>query len=315
MVLQAQALSHTIPINGTVMANETVDLRAEASGRVTGIFFREGAAVAQGQVLMKIDDTELVAQRRQTEVRLELAQTDVRRKQQLFQIQAVSQEDVDVALSTVASLEAEINLIKARIAHTQLVAPFSGIIGLRHISPGSYVSPASPVATLHALNPAKIEFRVPEQYAALARPGQSIEFQVEGDAQTFTGTVYATEPSLDPATRTLAARATVPNPTGTLRPGAFAKVRFRLSEVQQALLMPTEAVVPGTQGNTVYVIRGGVAHAQRVQVGIRTDEAVQITQGLNPGDTVVVAGVLALRDGRPVVAQLMPVGGGTSTAR
>ena len=299
-VVEEAPLQDKIVTTGTVLADEEVELRPETSGRITEIAFEEGRPVAAGALLVKINDSELQAQRRRAERRLELAQERAFRQERLLEKGGVSQEEYDATVSEVDVLRAEVELIEAQIDKTEIRAPFGGVIGLRYASEGSYVSPATRIATLQSLSPAKIEFSVPERYASEIGLGDAITFTVEGADGLFEGEVYAFEPQIEAGTRTLAVRARSPNPDGRLLPGAFADIEVVLGEVADALTVPAIAVIPEQGGKRVYLYEGGTAQPRAVETGIRLADRIQITEGLAPADTVILTGLQQLRPGLPV---------------
>ncbi|MBP1654231.1 MAG: hypothetical protein H6Q28_787, partial [Bacteroidetes bacterium] len=178
--------------------------------------------------------------------------------------------------------------------------PFDGIIGLRYVSEGSYVSPQTRIASLQRTSSLKIDFSVPERYAGIVKPGQTIYFHVAGSDERATGAIYAVEPKIDPSTRTVMIRARAANPEGKLAPGAFAEVELVLREIPDAVMIPSQALVPDIEGHKVYVVEGGVARVRRVEIGLRTERDVQIVNGLRAADTVITTGILQLVPGAPV---------------
>ena len=291
-----------------MLADEEVELRPETSGRITEIAFREGRPVAAGALLVKINDSELQAQLRRAERRLELAEERAFRQEQLLEKGGISQEEYDATVSEVDVLRAEGELIEAQIDKTEIRAPFGGVIGLRYASEGSYVSPTVRIATLQRLNPVKIEFSVPEKYASRVSLGDAITFTVEGVEGAFEGEIYAFEPQIEAGTRTLAVRARSPNPNGRLLPGAFADIEVVLGEVSDALTIPAIAVIPEQGGKRVYLYQSGVAQPRSVETGIRLADRIQITEGLAPADTVILTGLQQLRPGLPVQMARTPEG-------
>ncbi len=289
-----------IRATGTLRADESVDLAAEVSGRVTRIHFREGSYVQRGQLLLKINDAELQAQRERLRFRIELAQASEERQRRLLEIGGVSQEEYDAALGEVNVLRADVAHVEAQIARTELRAPFSGIIGLRYISEGAYVSPQTRVATLQALSPMKLDFSIPERYTGRVQIGDRVTFSVAGSPQRYRGEVFAVEPRVDEDTRTLLIRAQVPNPEGSLFPGAFADIELIVEEIDNALPVPAISIIPELEGRRVWVMENGKAASRRVETGLRTDAAVQVTNGLTPGDTVLVSGIQVVRPGQSI---------------
>jgi membrane fusion protein (multidrug efflux system) len=296
IVLQPRPLDHTLIATGTLLANEEVELVSETAGRVTHIGFEEGGKVSAGQVLLRINDDDLQAELRQVEANLNVARDDESRKEKLMAVNGISREAFDASAAVRIGLEAQADLLKARVAKTVIRAPFSGSVGLRNVSMGSYIAPGTPIAQLRQLSPIKIDFAVPERNGRTMKNGTPIKFTLEGDATVHEGTVYAVEPGVDASSRTVRVRARTPNTDGTLVPGSFARVEVALERIADAISVPTESVIPDIQGQKVMVMRNGMVMSQRVEVGIRLPRAVQLTSGVQAGDTVLVTGLLAVQD-------------------
>lgn len=295
MIVKDTAFSNAIDITGTIDANEQVDLRSETAGNITGIYFKEGTPVKKGQLLVKVYNQDLYASLKAAEYQIKLAEQTEYRNRILLQKEAVSKEEYDTSLSSLNVLKSQADLIKAQIAKTEVRAPFSGTIGLRNISPGGYLSPQSSIATLVNMNPAKITFSVPERYLSLIKTGSKIHFTVESSPQSFTGTVYAIEPNIDQTSRSITIRAKSPNPKGLMRAGSFAKINLTLEQIPKTIFVPTECVIPDIRSNTVFVVKNGLAEPREVKTDVRTASSVQITDGLKPGDSVIVSGIIQLR--------------------
>lgn len=300
LALQPASLAQTLQITGSVMANEEVELRSEISGRITSLNFSEGATVAKGALLVKINDADLRATLKKQHVQEALALKDERRSKSLLDQNLLSAEEYDSKLNTLESIRAEIEKTESDLAKTELRAPFSGTIGLRSVSNGSTVNPATLIARVQQMDPVKVEFTVPERHAGAVRVGSPITFKVAGLDQVFKGTVYAIEPKIDADTRTLRLRALAQNPGRVLVPGAFAKVQLELNRVENALSVPTSSIVPHIDGQKVYLLKNGKAVSQNVMTGVRSDSSVQVLDGLKPGDTVITSGLLQLREGAKV---------------
>jgi len=306
-------LTERLATTGTLRANEEVEIVSEVSGKISAIHFEEGSRVAAGELLLKIDDSELLAERQQALYRVELAERAEARQLQLLEDGVISGENYDVTLGELNVLRAEHQLIEAQLLKTEIRAPFGGILGLRWVSPGSYLSPQTRIASLHDLDPVKLDFTVPEKYSALMRVGDEISFAVEGFERTFGGTIYAIEPSVDASTRSLRMRARCPNSDGVLFPGTFANVDLVVRSVPDALTVPSIAIIPELGGKKVFVYDNGTAKPRTVETGIRTESAVQITSGLNEGDLVITSGILQLRPGLSVDLE-EPVAGSNSAS-
>jgi len=296
-VVTPRLLENKINSTGTMEANEEVQLRSETPGRIISINFNEGTYVRKGELLVKINDQELQAQLKKLQLEENLAMDDVYRKQKLLEMKAVSQEEYDISANQLGIIRAEIDLVKSQIAKTEIYAPFNGMIGLRHVSPGEYVSSTTLVALLIQEDPVKIEFSIPEKYREKAKKGTMIKFTVEGIDSIFTGQVYATEPKIDPSTRNVILRAVCSNPRNILVPGSFAKVVIVLESFADALVIPSESVIPQLNSEKVYICSNGKAVSRIVTTGIRTERGIQITKGISTGDTVILTGLLQLREG------------------
>ncbi len=304
VILQPRVLENNILATGNVIANEEVELRTEVPGRIVAINFDEGTHVNKGTLLLKIDDRELDARLKKLQVDEKQAKDDLYRKEKLLELKAVSQEEYDKAFNTHGIALAEIELIRTQISKTEIYAPFSGQIGLRQVSPGGFISSSTLVARLQQTDPVKIDFAIPEKYRGKVKKGTLIKFRVEGNDNSFTGHVYAIEPKIDPATRNISIRAICPNPTGSLIPGSFAKVDIVLDKIPDALVIPSEAIIPQMNGEKVLVCRNGRATSQVIGTGIRTERDVEVTSGLKPGDTIITTGLLQLREDASVKIRL-----------
>ena len=293
---------------GTIQADERVEIRSEISGVLERILFEEGSRVGKGQGLVELDDVELTAERDRARHRLELARLRESRQQDLLAQGLTSQEDYDLALSQLNVLQAELRLAQAQLDKTRIKAPFSGVIGLRAVSPGAAITPQTRIATLQKLEPVKIEFSVPENYAGRIRAGDSVTFAVRGSSGRYVGQVYAVEPNVDSETRSLRVRARCSNPEGVLLPGAFADVELAINAIDDALTVPSLAVIPELGSKKVFVIEDGRAAPRLVETGVRTDTEVQVTRGLEVGDRVIVSAIQRLQAGLPVRARAVPEG-------
>lgn len=301
IVVKPQTLSDEIYINGSLLPDEEVNLSFETSGKITEINFKEGTFVKKGDLLAKVNDRTLQAQLQRLTSQVKLAEDRVYRQNTLLKRDAVSQEAYEQVKTDLATLKAEIEMVEANIALTELRAPFDGIIGLRGVSVGTYASPSVVVAKLTKISPIKVEFAVPEHYADDVQIGYNVEFTLPGELDKFHAKVYAKESMIDPTTHTLTVRALYDNSKGAALAGRYASVNLEKQRIEDAITVPSESIVPEMGVDKLYLYKGGKAMPVTVQVGIRTDKDVQITSGLNPGDTVIVSGTLQLRMGLPVV--------------
>ncbi|NDK55052.1 efflux RND transporter periplasmic adaptor subunit [Pontibacter fetidus] len=300
MVVQPQNFANTLSVTGSIEANEQVQIRPQVSGVVRSISFQEGSKVSKGQVLVKIDDSELRAQLAQAQTRQSLAAENERRAGLLLKKEAISREEYDVARADLKSAQAQTQLIQAQLAKTTIRAPFSGRIGLRNISEGSFLSPETVVANLVSIDPLKITFSVPEKYATQVKENTTLNFTVAGSDKKYKATVYAIEPGIEASSRTLQLRARAANGDGSLMPGSFANIELPLTVIEGALLVPTEAVIPVQNGKKVFVSKGGKATEAMIETSTRTEKDVLVTSGLQAGDTVLTTGIMTLKEGTPV---------------
>lgn len=308
VVASPTILDNNLEVTGTMLANESVELRSQVAGRITRLTFTEGENVGKGTLLVKVDDSELRARMQSAVYRRDLLAAQEARQRQLLDRQAVGKAEYDVALSDLNTARADIALIRAQIALTEIRAPFAGRIGLRSVSQGGYVTSGTSIATLYSVNPIKIDFSVPERYADAVRAGTTVTIRVDASGDTLSARIYAVEPQINQETRTLQVRAVAPNPGGRLQPGAFARVALPLELGERAILLPTEAVVPGTNSASVFVARGGKVESRTVKIGVRTERSVQILDGVAAGDTVLVTGILQAKPGAPVtVSRVRPL--------
>jgi membrane fusion protein (multidrug efflux system) len=295
MVAKAQAVSNVIEANGTIIANESVDLRPEVNGRLTYLNIPEGKQVAQGTVLARVNSADLQAQLDRSRVQLQLAETTVKRLRTLLDVGGVNQSDYDLAVNQANTLRADMEYTRTLIDKTVIRAPFSGVIGLRQVSPGAYVSPATIIASMRQLTRAKVDFTLPEQYSNMIRIGGVVEVEVDvANTQRERAQIVAMEPEANRQTRNVIVRAVlerdIPNP------GAFVKVYVgSLGNDKRAIMVPTNSIIQDDKNNQVIVVKGAKANYVTVTTGARTESNVEITQGLNEGDTVVVTGVLFTR--------------------
>jgi membrane fusion protein (multidrug efflux system) len=300
MVVKDTAVNNQIDITGTIDANERVSLISQTAGNITGIYFTEGTRVEKGQLLVKVYNQDLQASLQQNEAQMILARDINNRNKVLYQKEAVSKEEYETSLSSLNSLKAQADVIKAQISRTEIRAPFSGVIGLRNVSPGGYLSPATPIATLVNIDPAKLTFSVPERYLPIINKGSKVSFTIESSRESFNATVYAIEPELDATSRTITVRAKAPNPKNLLTAGSFAKINLTLDQIPKTIMVPTECVIPDLKSSKIYIYKNGIAIAKDVKTDLRTDTKIQIIDGLKAGDSVVISGLIQIRPKSPL---------------
>lgn len=296
-VIKSSILENDIKSIGNIRANEEAEIRSEVSRKIRGIYFKEGAYVSRGKTLFKLDSDDLTAKLRRQQVDERLALTKLAREKQLLDKGLTSQAEYDVLETTVEQIRADIGITRIDISKTYVKAPFSGFIGLRNVSNGAYVTPQIVLTTMQDVNRVKIDFSIPEKYIYLFEKGQKIKFKVDGIPDEFEADVYASEPKVENNTRSLVLRAITNNPGKKLLPGTFANVTFLISKNKDAIMIPTEALIPKLKGQSVYLIREGKAVLTDVDIGERTETMIQLLSDvIKPGDTIVTTNILRLRD-------------------
>ena len=299
-IVRAESFGESIEVPGNIVANEVAEIHPEVSGRIVYLNVAEGRYIGKGTLLAKLYDGDLQAQLKKLEVQLSLAQKTEERQAQLLKIQGISQQDYDISLLQVNNLRADIGIIRTSIAKTEVRAPFSGMLGLKNISPGAYVSPASVIAVINQTDQLKLDFSVPEKYTGQIKVGQLVTFTFEGSDKKLGAKIIATESNVTENTRSLTARALVTGKDKALLPGTFAKVHLSFAPDTNAILIPTQAILPQARGKKVIIYKSGNAMFTDVTTGVRDSSRVQITDGLKRGDTIVVTGLLSVRPEAPI---------------
>lgn len=305
LIIEPKKFSNELTLSGSIDANEQIDLRSEVSGVVQGIFFKEGSFVNKGQQLIKVNDIELRAQLSQAKTMQTLASENERRAKLLLEKEAISQEEYEVASAEFQSAKAQSQLIQAQIARTSIVAPFSGKIGLRSISPGTYVTPTTVIAKLVNNKQVKITFSIPEKYASLMKINSELTFTTAGGKESYKATIYAIEPAVEQSTRTLQIRAIAENKDDRLIPGTFANISLPLENLEDAILIPNEAIIPIQNGKKVFIVEKGKAKEVIIETGNRNEKEILVTSGLKIGDTLITSGIMAVKPGADVNVNIL----------
>jgi membrane fusion protein (multidrug efflux system) len=294
-------LQDEITAVGNMISNESVIVRPEIDGRIVQISFEEGQPVDKGTELFRLDDDLYQAQVSEAQARLQLSERNFARAKQLSEKGSGTARARDEALSSLQVDKATLALAQARLEKTRIKAPFSGIMGLRTVSIGDYVTAGQDLVNLENIDPVKVDFRVPELFLPGLSRGQDLVITVDAfPGREFRGKVYALDPRIDAAGRSIAVRAKVPNHDKVLRPGLFARVKLILSIRDNAITVPEQSVVPRGADRFVFRVVDGTAHMTKVTLGMRRKGRVEVVDGLQPGDVVVTAGQLKIRDGVPV---------------
>ncbi len=294
IIASVSPISDVVEANGTVIAAEFVELRSEVNGRLTYLNLPEGKTVAQGTVLARVNDADLRAQMAKSKVQLDLAQKTASRFKQLLNVNGLNQSDYDAALNQVNTLQADINYTQTLMDKTVIKAPFSGVVGLRQVSSGAYITPATVIASLQQTNEVKIDFTLPEMYGRMIKTGMKVNVELDAEShQRRTAVVLATEPGANTATRNLKVRAVLQG--GVVTPGSFVKVYIDAGKNRSSIKVPSSCIIPEDKNSQVILVKNGLASFVNIQTGVRSANTVEVVQGIDLGDSVVVTGVLFAR--------------------
>jgi membrane fusion protein (multidrug efflux system) len=286
---------------GSLRSDESVMIRPEIEGRLAALHFREGQAVAAGTLLVSLDDAIARAERAQAQANLNLAEKNHQRAQMLFKRGASNAQALDEASAQQQAARASLALAQARLDKTRIHAPHDGVLGLRHVSPGDYLSAGQDIVNLEVLDPLKVDFRIPQKAVRQIRLQQSIEISLDAyPGERFSGEIYAINPRLDEAGRSQAIRAHIANADGRLNPGQFVKVSVILAERPSALVIPEEAVMPVGERLLVNLVVDGKVEVREVKLGKRTAGRVEVREGLVGDETLISAGWQKVRAGMAV---------------
>lgn len=305
ILASAQDIEEKIYASGTLLANEEVELRNEVAGKITSILFKEGTRVKKGDLLITLFDDDLIAQRKKLELQKDIYKKTEERQRDLLSINGISQQEYELSQNQMMTVDADLSLINSQLSKTKIRAPFDGIIGLKNVSTGSYIAINTLIASVQEIDPVKLEFTIPERYRPTIDENTEIEFTTESSEGTFKGKIYAIEPKINLQTRTVKVRAISPNREMKLFPGAFASIQVPLKKISNAILVPTQTLIPELRGQKIYVARNGKAEKLSVETGLRNDSSIQITSGIVEGDTILTTGLMQMRPGSPVKVKVI----------
>ena len=294
-IVKTVKVSDKAELPGSIIANETTEIHPEISGRLVYLNLSEGKIVGKGTLLAKIYDGDLQAQLKKLQVQLAVAEQTVGRMRELLKINGVSQQEYDLSALQVNTIKADMEIVRTTISRTEIRAPFSGTLGLKNISSGAYITPATILTSIRQNSQLKLDFTLPEKFTSSFRIGQSVDFTVEGNPKTYTAKVIAAESGIQENTRSQNIRALVTNNDGNLLPGAFAKVATSFNTDPNGMMVPTQSILPQARGKKVIVYRSGVASFTDVVTGLRDSAFVQIISGLKVGDTIITTGLMSLK--------------------
>ena len=297
-VIENQIIDKSIEVNGSVLATDYIDIHPETNGRIVFLQIPEGKMVQAGTVLAKLNDADLQAQLEKIKVQLELANINEQRNKQLLNVKGINQSDYDISLQQVKSFKADLAYTQSLIDKTIVKAPFTGQLGLRQVSLGAYINNASTIASLQKVDQLKVDFTLPEVYQNFIKIGKKVKIQsISGGNTIFTATVFAIEPQIIATSRNIKVRA---NLQGKLLPGSYVKVALGENEQKPTIMVPANVVIPDSRNKQLSIVQGGIAKLIDIETGFRTNSSVEITKGLKVGDSIIVSGMLFVRQGSSV---------------
>lgn len=291
--------NYTVYASGTLVPNEEVEIKSEVSGRLIQLNINEGKYIQKGSLIAKLYDEDLKAQIKKIEFEEELAEQIEARQNKLLEIDAISKEEYDMAVNRVNTLSTDKELLQLQLEKTEVRAPFSGVMGLKSISEGAYITPATVLASLVQTSPLKIDFSLPEKYSNRVTVGHKIIFEVDGRTEKFEGKIIALDPRIDEDLRTLNVRAVTSNRGTELLPGMFVRVEVPLGD-ENLMMIPTQAIVPILKGKKVFVMKNGFAEEVEVTTGLRTEDRISVDSGLQVGDSLIVSSLMSIENGTSV---------------
>ena len=301
IIVKPTDLNQLAVIAGSILPNRTVEIMSEVSKKITVVSFKDGSHVSQGQLLYKLDDADIRAKLRQLDAELNLAKINEHRLNELLKTETVRQEEYDVALAKLQSMQAAKDILQVELSKTFIRAPFSGIAGITKVYTGALVSPGMPLVSLQQQGTLKVQFSVSEKHLPLVQTGSKIQFSTELSDERLTATVVSTEASVDMQSRNILVQSIAIGNIGKLKAGMSAKVYFNTSgQNAKGILIPTESLIPGGKGYSVFVIKNSTARLTPVTISNRNEKEAIISLGLNNGDTVMTSNILRAADGIPV---------------
>lgn len=299
-IITPTVLNANVLVAGTLLPFEQTDIHPEVAGKVVALSIKEGAFVKKGTLLVKLFDDDLKAQLNKFNVQLQIAEKTQQRQDELLKIGGISQQDFDLSILNVSTIRADMQILRAAINKTEIRAPFDGKLGFKNISMGAYITPQTIITSISQVNKLKLEFSVPEKYTNKVKVGNSVTFTTETSPKKYSGRIIAMESAITQENRSLKIQAIVEHLDGDITAGGFANVDFNLGEDANALMVPTQSIIPEARDKKVIVYRGGSAEFNSVTTGIRDSSKVEILSGLALGDTIITTGLLSIKPGSKI---------------
>lgn len=295
VVAENQKIDSKVEVNGSIVAADFVELHAETNGRIVFLQVPEGKYIKAGTIIAKLNDADLQAQLEKAKANLELATINEQRNRQLLNVKAINQSDYDVSIQQVKSIKADMAYTQSLIDKTVVKAPFDGQVGLRQVSLGSFIATTTTIATLQKVDNLRVDFTLPEIYQEYAKVGKQVKVEVMGENNAnLTATITAIEPQIIASSRNIKVRASI---KGKVFPGAYAKIYLGANTAKQIIMVPQNVIIPESKNKQIVIVKNGTAKFVSVKTGYRTSSSVEITEGLKVGDSVIVAGMLFVKEG------------------
>jgi membrane fusion protein (multidrug efflux system) len=298
-----QAVGEKLILPGSITAWEYTDVHPEIPGLISQVLFSDGQKVTKGQLLARLNDADPLSRLNKLKVQREIALQTEKRQKELLSSRAIGQAEYDQALLQLRSIEADMDILKTEIEKHQIRAPFAGTMGIRQVSPGSYVTPASVLVSLSDLTRTKLRFSVPERYIPLVRNGQIVSFRVSSSEELFEARIVSRESSLDPTSRSLTFLGEVLDKSDKLLQGLYAEVILQIDKSNSGFLVPSQAIIPQARDKKILVLKEGLAEFRSVRLGTRDSARVEILSGVEEGDTILTTGLMGIKPGTPVQVQ------------
>jgi membrane fusion protein (multidrug efflux system) len=299
-VVHPSVLHSSIEVAGTLLPFEETEIHPEVSGKVTYLAIHEGAHIRKGTLLARLFDGDLQAQLQKLKVQLQVAQKTEERQSELLKIGGISQQDYDLSVLDVSSIKADIQVMEAAIDKTIIKAPFDGKLGFKNISIGAFITPSTVITTIRQDSKLRLEFSVPEKFTPKVQLGNILYFTTEAVPKKYKAKIYATESGITQENRSLKVHAVVENIDKNITAGSFAKVAFDMGDNNDAIMIPTQSIIPEARDKKVIVFNGGNADFKIVTTGTRDSAKVEILSGLSIGDTVITTGLLSIKPGSKI---------------
>jgi membrane fusion protein (multidrug efflux system) len=302
-VINPRKFTYTIFTTGSILAWESVEIRSPVQGIVLRILFDEGEVVSEGKLLVNIDDRAWQARLEGLHAREKSLENELNRKQELIGIEGVSKEEMEQTEAELLSIQAQMKELSVNIDLARIRAPFNGQLGMRNISPGAYLSQGDLITVLVQSDPVRVDFNFPVRYAYGISEGNTINLISSSSGDSAKAVIYAINPIISEANRSLNIRAKLDNPDMKFLPGDFARILFNIRQLDDVLLIPAESIIPGINSEVVYTSNNGIVERNEIETGTRTPSEVEVIRGLQPGDTVIVTGLMEINPGDSIIVK------------